>query len=285
MSMVVEARPDVIDARLQAIVDAAIDSLVDELMLAPKPGLVCPESRGSHVDMDFGTMQRSIVSLRPGFGLIVDAAADGADFDRLKHIGIEAERAMRLATGGVNTHRGAIFNLGLIAASAAVRTNEGMPLTAKGMRDTLRARFVISAPVGNAGSRSHGEAAAARYGAGGARSEAIDGFPTVFVTLWPALVSARARMRCDRRAAIHVLMMSFASTTDTNLLYRGGKEGLAFAHGEAKAFLERGGVGAIDWEARLSAIGDAFVTRNLSPGGSADLLAATLFVDRLVRLP
>lgn len=300
MTLVIDAPPRALrpqasaiqSFRLKEIVRAAIASLHAELSLSPKPGLVCPDDRGSHVDMDAHTMTRSIVALRHGFKEIVVAAAEGASFARLQTLGIDAERAMLDATGGVNTHRGAIFNIGLLAAAAASCGSHGRSrcaprdrpasiATAADMRDAIRTRWkagIERAPT----LESHGSAMAARHGAGGARREAAGGFPTVFETLLPVLREARRRGVDGRRARIAVLMSSIATTTDTNLLYRGGAEGLAFAQRAARAFLDRGGVTVADWESALREIGRAFVTRNLSPGGSADLLAATIFVDRLL---
>lgn len=265
---------------LQEIVRAAIASLDAELLLSPKPGLVCPDDRGSHADMDARTMMTSIDALRHGFREIAVAAAEGAPFARLQGLGIEAERAMLDATGGVNTHRGAIFNIGLLVAAAASCGSSGIA-TAAGIRDVIRTRWAADIERAPA-LESHGSAMALRHGAGGARREAAGGFPTVFETLLPVLREARRRGVDTRRAHIAALMTSIATTTDTNLLYRGGVEGLAFAQRAARDFLDRGGVDAADWEPALRAIGRAFVARDLSPGGSADLLAATIFVDRLL---
>lgn len=312
MTLVIDAarglRPqsaDLASLRLKQIVRATIASLHAELVLSPKPGLVCPDDRGSHADMDARTMMRSIVALRHGFAAIARAAADGASFARLQALGIDAEHAMLHATGGVNTHRGAIFHVRLLVAAAARcglrrgqseswsrpsraphgsshRESHATPLSIANLRDTIRTAWGAGIARALPALETHGFAMAVRHGAGGARREAADAFPTVFETLLPVLREARRRGLDARRARIAVLMTSIATTTDTNLLYRGGAEGLAFAQRAARAFLDRGGVGVADWEAALREIGRAFVIRNLSPGGSADLLAATILVDRLV---
>jgi triphosphoribosyl-dephospho-CoA synthase len=276
-----EHRTSFATARAHDIARAAIASLHAELVLAPKPGLVCPGDRGSHTDMDATTMMKSIVALRHGFKAIAIAAADGASFASLQAIGIESERVMFAATGGVNTHRGAIFNLGLIAAAAARCASQGRFITTTRLREVLRDTWGSDVRRGAPAAASHGVQVAARYGAGGARHEAAEGFPTVFDVLWPSLCNARQRGYDARRARIHVLMTSIATTADTNLLYRGGAAGLAYAQRAASIFLERGGVEQADWEAELRTVGEGFVARKLSPGGSADLLAATLLVDRL----
>ena len=271
-----------------ALVRAALASLHAELVLAPKPGLVCPGDAGSHDDMDATTMMRSIAALRGGFRRLVDRAADrarpAATFAELQAIGIDAERAMLRATGGINTHRGAIFVVGLLAAAAAAAAADfgarGEAVTPETIRTTLRARWGPALRLRPVDGASHGRAMAALHGAGGARREAADGFPTVFDVVLPALHDAR-RAGCDERGArLHALLHAMARAEDTNLLYRGGAEGLAFARAAAADFLASGGVGRADRDDALRVLGQAFVARRLSPGGSADLLAAALFVDR-----
>ncbi len=264
----------------QTIARHAVASLHAELVLSPKPGLVCPGDGGSHDDMDATTMLRSLFALRHGFAALASAAASGAAFDRLQAIGSDAERAMRRATGDVNTHRGALFTLGLLAASAAHCRARGVVVTAASLRATLRERWggsLLMRPVTDV---THGREMAMRHGAGGARREAADGFPSLFEVVWPALVEARRAGLDERDARLHALMTSIATIEDTNLLYRGGREGLAYARATARDFLATGGVRRADRHVALRCIGRAFVARRLSPGGSADLLAAALFVGR-----
>jgi triphosphoribosyl-dephospho-CoA synthase len=270
-----------LDRRLRAIARAAVASLHDELVLAPKPGLVCPDDRGSHDDMDATTMLRSLFALRHGFRAMVEAAAHEASFAELQRIGIEAERVMRIATSDVNTHRGAIFSLGLIASAAADCVANGLAITPMLLREVLRARWgraLLMAPVVET---THGRGMAARHGAGGARREAADGFPTVFEIVLPALHEARRAGIDERGARLHALMSAIAHAEDTNLLYRGGVDGLRHAQAAARDFLVASGAARDDRDEVLRAIGRGFVALRLSPGGSADLLAATLFVDRI----
>jgi triphosphoribosyl-dephospho-CoA synthase len=267
---------------LRSIARSAIASLHAELTLAPKPGLVCPDDRGSHDDMDATTMMRSLVALRHGFREMVFAAADDAPFATLQAIGVRAEQSMLRATGGVNTHRGAIFTIGALAASAAHCVARGIAIDDEQLRATLRrqwGRDLMLRPVVEA---SHGRLVATRHGAGGARREAADGFPTVFEIVLPALREARRAGHDERRARLHALMTAIARVEDTNLLYRGGSEGLDHARDAARDFLRSGGVSRSDCDNALRAIGRGFVARRLSPGGSADLLAAALFVDRVI---
>lgn len=263
----------------------ALRALHAELVLYPKPGLVSPMDSGSHQDMDAVTFLRSLFSLRSYFGDIAAAAAADAPFPRLQELGRAAEVRMLKATGDVNTHRGAIFTLGLLAAAAAYLEGQGRPLSDRAMGETVRERWggALRGEGGSAVRSSHGALAARCYGAGGARAEAAAGFPLLFDVALPTLRSTLAITGSPRCSLVQTLFALMASLEDTNLLYRGGPGGLAFVRGSAGRFLASGGVLAPDWEGTAIAIHRAFIARRLSPGGSADLLAATWFVHRLPR--
>ncbi|OSI61113.1 MULTISPECIES: triphosphoribosyl-dephospho-CoA synthase MdcB [Bradyrhizobium] len=265
----------------EQIGDLASLCLKLEVATHPKPGLVSQIDNGAHSDMDAELLCRSADTLTAFFRELAVAGAEGAGMSRLRAIGVAAERAMLAATAGVNTHRGAIFGLGLLCAAAGFRSALGLR---KSLGDVVSQRWgddILSGPISL---RSHGAVAARRYGAGGARAEAADGFPSVYDIALPALRAARTRAPDDEEAVrIQTCMTLIANVADTNLLHRGGPEGLRFAQASASAFLAAGGVGFAEWRARAVDIHHAFVARNLSPGGSADLLAMALFVERLER--
>lgn len=264
--------------RSEDIGDFATLCLKLEVETYPKPGLVSHIDNGAHRDMDAALLIRSAESLSPFFADLAAAGAAGAAMDRLRAIGIAAERDMLAATGGVNTHRGAIFGMGLLAAAAGFRQVYGIRRPLGVIIAERWGQTILSGP----GSlHSHGAHAARRYGAGGARTEAAQGLPSVYEIGLPALRAGGALARDDEAARVHACMALIASVEDTNLLHRGGLDGLAFARAQASAFLTEGGVAQTDWRARAAAIHWAFTARNLSPGGCADLLAMTLFVDRL----
>ncbi|KQP09925.1 triphosphoribosyl-dephospho-CoA synthase MdcB [Methylobacterium sp. Leaf99] len=265
----------------EAIAARAVACLRREVATHPKPGLVSHVDSGAHADMDAALLNRSADTLEPYFADLAEAGGRGAGMDTLRAIGIAAEAAMLASTGGVNTHRGAIFGLGLLAAAAGFRT-AGFRDTHGGSRSLGRLVADLWGPAIAAGPiplHSHGAAAARRYGAGGARLEAMRGFPTLYGLALPALSAAEA-LRPDHPEAVRVqlCLALIAGVEDTNLLHRGGPAGLAFAQGAARAFLDDGGIGHPDWRARAQALHAAFVARNLSPGGCADLLAMTLFL-------
>jgi triphosphoribosyl-dephospho-CoA synthase len=269
----------------QLIADQAVLALLRELKAWPKPGLVSHIDSGSHQDMDGAMMKASAHSLRPFFAELAIAGQDGADMDRLRAIGLRAEAAMLAATGGVNTHRGAIFGLGLLCAAAgevAEISTEDRAVAPVRLGNVVRRRWAADIGRGPIPLFSHGAAALRRYGAGGARAEAAGGFRSVYEVGWPALRKGRSLQPREPDAApVQACFALIAAVCDTNLLHRGGADGMRYASEAASSFLSQGGVGAPDWRARAAAVHAAFVARRLSPGGCADLLAMTLFVDAL----
>ena len=259
------------------IADLAAQSLQRELRTHPKPGLVTQADVGSHVDMTASTFGRSIAALAPHFARLARAGAQDAGFAELRAIGLAAEAAMLDATGGVNTHRGALFALGLLAAAAGLATTDrrhtDLPTL---VRDRWGPAVAANPPMPG----SHGAAVRARHGAGGARAEAAAGFPHLVRVALPALRAARDLAPADPNAAqVQTLFALLATLPDTNLLHRGGPEALQLVQTEAAAFLAQGGITHPDWRARARRLHARLVGRRLSPGGSADLLAAALFLE------
>lgn len=282
-------------ARLNAVVDTgstrrrgrlAVAALYDELALAPKPGLVSFVDSGSHDDMDARTFMRSLFALRGYFVDVGLAGLDAVRFDVLEQLGRTAEDRMLQATGGVNTHRGAIFLLGLLCAAAGRLAGQGRALDATGIRASILDGWgaeLRSRVDGNAASK--GRTAARRHGLRAAGEEAALGFPTLFEHAMPALRFARQAGLDDRRARLHVLFTTIAVLDDTTIAHRGGIEGLRFARRSAMEFLQRGGGAAPDAVEAAQAIHRDFVARRLSPGGSADILAAACWIERVCREP
>jgi triphosphoribosyl-dephospho-CoA synthase len=249
----------------------------------PKPGLVSHVDNGSHADMDAMTFRHSAEVLRPFFSELAGAGAQGAPMTALRKIGLRAERAMLEATGGINTHRGAIFGMGLLCAAAGWRKAYTNDRTSS-LGDIVARRWGDDILGGPRLTTSHGEAAHRRYGAGGARQEAADGFPSIYNVGLRALEAARGVTNGDAEAVrVQACFALIAVVEDTNLLHRGGIAGLRFAQRTTRAFLRRGGVGQEAWRRNAEAIHRAFVERRLSPGGAADLLAMSLFVSALGR--
>lgn len=264
----------------------AIRSLYREVALAPKPGLVTPVGTGSHSDMDFATFLRSLAALRNYFPAIAACGRQYPGFSALQQLGIAAEASMLAATGGINTHRGAIFNLGLLCAGLGSLLAEGREVTAEAACNAVEALWgadirASSATLPAELPPSHGLVVARRYGTGGARAEAAAGFPAAREVGLPAYRAVLAATGDEKRAEVQALFALMSELDDTNLLWRGGPAGLAHGRRAAAEFLAAGGVFAHDWLAHAEAIDRDFIARRLSPGGSADLLGVTLFLAEL----
>lgn len=264
----------------RSLARAAVEALLEELELYPKPGLVSAHDSGSHADMDYLLMRNSAESL---FEFLAEIETNPGDFqDCLKPIGLRAERRMLEVTGGVNTHRGAIFLLGLLVAATA-RADQPTPAA---IRESLLRHYgpalqehdrTIPHPA------SHGAAARALDASTGARREAAHGFPAVFATALPHFQTLLADGICRQAAALETLLLLMARTGDSNLLHRGGKAGAAQARAAAAKFLQTGGVRRNGWFQELQRLHADFVENHWSPGGCADLLAAVLFLERVSR--
>ena len=265
------------------VADRAVNALRAEALLTPKPALVDRRGCGAHRDLDLDRLLRSAGALREGFERMADCARGRmpghALREELGRVGRESEAAMLAATGGSNAHRGAIWMLGLLGA-ARVMSDEPAPAAITGVAAAI-ARFPDRyAPR----AATHGSRVQARYGAPGARGEALAGFPHVIEVGLPALVAARRRGVDEEYARLDTLMTIMAMLEDTCLLHRGGRGALAAAQAGARAVLECGGASTAAGRCALLALDRELLARWASPGGSADLLAACLFLDEATPL-
>ena len=255
----------------------AVGCLHTELILYPKPGLVSLVDNGSHSDMTAETFMRSMFALRHYFARICRAGFDDASFSVLKQLGIEAEARMMRATGGINTHRGAIFSLGMLCASIGRAHAQGMAPNANGLRAVMLIRWgeELAAHTRPAGDTSHGLQVASLHSASGAREEGALGLPSVFEVGLPALRRTLAAGSSMQFARIDALFALMAHVSDTNVLYRGGERAASTVRQHASRFIEMGGTAHPEWRSYAIACHHAFVAERISPGGAADLLAAT----------
>jgi len=251
----------------------AITALRAEAMAWPKPGLVSPVDQGSHPDMDIQLLIKAIHSLRSWFGELARAAQAGAEFKDLAAIGRAAETVMLHATQGVNVYRGAIFNLGLLVASAAISSK------AEDIPNRVATRWGQAILDHKGPPTHHGAQLRRRYGSGGALHEAGKGFPTLTRFALPAYLQAHRQGLGEERALIASLMVSMEHLEDTNLLWRGGPEGLMWAKQIARGWNQNNGMYRADWRASLADHHQQFIQKRLSPGGSADLAACAHFLS------
>ena len=260
------------------IADMAVAAIRAEADLTPKPGLVDQRGSGAHSDMDLAILHASADALHPAFLECATAAGqpvtDHELRDRLGIIGRAGEQRMLAATGGVNTHRGALWAVGLLSAGAArTGTLDGSVAVA--------ARLAAIPDPHVTAATSHGAQARRRYGVGGAAGEAQAGFPHARLHALPALRAARHAGADEGTARLTALLSLMATVDDTCVLHRGGTDGLSALQSGAKAVLDAGGIGTVRGRRRFAALDELCLTRRLSPGGSGDLLSVTLFLDAL----
>ena len=235
----------------------AAEALEQEVRLTPKPGLVDQRNNGAHNDMDLSLFLRSIDALTPYFCQITALSLSGADAAALQAAGLEAEAAMFRTTGGVNTHKGALFSFSVLLAALGRCLAEGGDVFAHAAALTAE----LTPPQ-----NTNGSAVALRHQVGGARAEALAGFPT----------ARKAAALLQTHDSLTVLLWLMAHTEDTNLYHRGGAEGAALVKVRSAAIL------AAPPEQRTAltlAMDDTLIGSWLSPGGSADLLALALFLN------
>ena len=266
-----------------------------EVTLTPKPGLVDERSNGAHTDMDVTTFFASAVALKPHFvacaraGLAHGCApVDAALVANLRRIGRAAELDMFDATDGVNTHKGANYSFSLILAACGMElARSGEPpftpeRTARVLADvSALGRAILEEDLARVREReaagevlSHGEALFVQRGVTGIRGEAAAGYPALAHTLLPYL---RGRAHGDSSdTLLRALVRLMATLEDTCVLHRGGADGLAFVRASARELRDRD-LGREELVDALSELDLAFTQRNLSPGGTADLISLGIF--------
>lgn len=272
----------------QHVARLAVRSLYTELALYPKPGLVSLRDQGSHRDMDAACFMRSLFSLRHYFKAITLAGAHGAGFDELKALGIKAERRMLVATGNINTHRGAIFALGMLCAAAGYCLQQDQFVSVANLRAGLHSQWgpalgAHSMLLPDNDQLSHGQQVAHQYAASGAREEAAAGFPSIFDIALPHLQNSLQGSGDIYLAQVDTFFSLMAHISDTNLYHRGGSGGFNFAQAAAQEFLLQGGTVNPQWWQLAEHYHQQFILRRLSPGGAADMLAATCFVHEVCK--
>src|ERR1700683_2192973 len=264
--------------RSDRLATLATQSLIAEAELTPKPGLVDRRGSGAHNDLSLDLMRLSATVLKPFFAAMssnsADKEVDAGLREQLAEIGRGAERAMFKATYGANTHKGAIWTLGLLVGAAARRVGQSAQeiATVAGaiarLPDRAQPQLV-----------THGELMRDRYGVAGARGEASNGFPHVIQFGLPTLCRQRAEKSPEEICRLDALLGLMSEVDDTCVLYRGGSEALSFVKSGAQTVLVAGGYGTFRGRELVRELDRALIARGISPGGSADLLAATIFLD------
>lgn len=251
------------------IAHLATQALQAELDTTPKPGLVDKDNNGAHRDMDYALMQRSIDTLHPYFvKLALLGCADALPtHTSIRDIGIEAEKAMLSATNGVNTHKGALFSMGLAVVAAAHEKNTDS------LQTTIKA-LAASFPDTNG---THGSKAKllskGTTAIKGALDNAREGYEMLFAEWLPFYIERRKER--DAHTLHKTLLRIMCDLDDTNVIYRTDLATAEEVKQEARALLDNFS------EAALKDMDRHYTTRNISPGGAADMLSLTIFIGSI----
>ena len=251
------------------IAHLATQALQAELDTTPKPGLVDKDNNGAHRDMDYALMQRSIDTLHPYFvKLALLGCADALPtHTSIRDIGIEAEKAMLSATNGVNTHKGALFSMGLAVVAAAHEKNTDS------LQTTIKA-LAASFPDTNG---THGSKAKllskGTTAIKGALDNAREGYEMLFAEWLPFYIERRKER--DAHTLHKTLLRIMCDLDDTNVIYRTDLATAEEVKQEARALLDSFS------KAALKDMDRHYTTRNISPGGAADMLSLTIFIGSI----
>lgn len=248
----------------------ATDALRQELDTTPKPGLVDCADSGAHSDMDYATMSRSIQAIHPYFTQLALAGFSKTlpQADALRQLGLEAEKAMLAATGGVNTHKGALFSMGLTIVAATHLLFNQKSINATDLQATItQLALRFEQPSG-----THGHQVLAQNKVNGALASAQNGYQLLF-SHWLPYYSG---LNSDPQRLHKTLLLIMSMLDDTNVAYRKGADEMKHVKDEARALLDDFSL------AKLSQMNSDFTARNISPGGCADMLSLTFFVHSLI---
>jgi len=268
----------------------AIKALLYEVSATPKPGLVDRNNSGAHKDMNFYTFIDSSLVLIEYFKKCTETGFKFNDenygdlLTTLRPFGVKAEFDMYKATNGVNTHKGLIFSLGLITASAGLiyKKSNNIFIEANKISDLIKLIVKnITTELENNEQKnnlSYGEKLYVKYGIKGIRGEAESGFKTVLKYSLPLLTKLFDEGKCLNDTIVHVLLVLMANTQDSNIVGRHDIKTLDYTKEIAKDALSKGGYLTIEGKNFVEKMDRHFIQKNISPGGSADLIAVTLLL-------
>lgn len=281
----------------------AQQSVLYEAILYPKPGLVDSLDRGAHLDMDIFTFMDSSSSLYEGFYHYAEAGITWEDtpgklFEHIRPIGVELEKQMLRETKGINTHKGIIFSMGIFLAATGFflqnKMNQKNDFPIFTEQDTENIFLIIKEitynlvandfkNLNNKERLTNGERLFLEYGFTGIRGEAEDGYPSIQKKALP-LMRELSRGNSLTDCLLEILFTIMSSTEDSNVVHRGGLEALQFIKEQATEFMKNGGLKQAYSIQKIGEMNRLFISKNISPGGSADLLIITIFLGKLEKL-
>lgn len=271
----------------------AVKSLIYEVSATPKPGLVDRNNPGAHRDMDFFTFIDSSLELTDYFYECTYIGSNFYNEDKtmlLKEIrprGIKAENDMFLATKGVNTHKGLIFSVGIICAAVGHIFREKPSIYISSQDICSLVKMIsqgITSELENLDGKeelTYGERLFIKYGSKGIRGEAETGFKTVTDHSLPIMKTLMKEELHINDVLVQVLLNLMATTEDSNILGRHNMETLSFVRDKAKTVLKHGGYLTLAGKLLVEDMDKSFIKKNISPGGSADLMAITIMLYML----
>ncbi len=276
---------------IETLAQRASQALILEASTAPKPGLVDRFDSGAHHDMDLNLFVNSLTdAFRAYLNAGLTHQGDSTDLQQMaRQIGLRYEKKMFEATQGINTHKGAHFCFGFLMIALGYQMSQGLDSYTQAdtppLLKTVRqiANHLTAADFKNLSTKknlSYGEHLYLKYGLKGVRHEVELGFPTVEAIALPCLRESRLRYD-EERAIINCLLHVMETLDDTTVVNRCGMEGLAYLKTTARDFNHHKWIETDNYRNILSQMNRDFISRRLSPGGSADLLALTLFITDL----
>lgn len=268
----------------------AYEAMVTEVNLTPKPGLVDLNNSGAHKDMALSDFYQSAAAIKPFLSKFIEFGASTCKIPHIRvlagvrQIGIACENNMYLATAGINTHKGTIFSLGLICTVIGRLHSLNRIRSSDSICDEVAC--LCNSLVANELGKSNllqtaGQKLYNLYGLKGARGEAESGFNLVrsyALPLYEKLLRNRIK---PEFALLESLLVLMANNNDTNVASRGGLDGLMWLKDKASSLLSSGGIRSISDLEKLRKFDAECIERNLSPGGSADLLIVTWFLAQI----
>ncbi|WP_242847956.1 triphosphoribosyl-dephospho-CoA synthase CitG [Inediibacterium massiliense] len=275
----------------QYISEMALKAMLFEVSATPKPGLVDRNNSGAHKDMDFYSFMASSASLAHTFH---ECAYEGFTFEeddlkkllnKIRPIGIKGENKMFCATNKVNTHKGLIFSLGIICAASAYKYKEVKSLSMN-VEEICRiiqkmSQGISQQELGDVQKKeklTYGENLFKKYGIKGIRGEVESGFLTVRKYSLPICKKLMRENKNMNDVLVQVLLHLMSVTEDSNILGRHDVNTLKDVQRMAKEVLNLGGISTKEGRQRIFHMDSEFISKHISPGGSADLLAVTMML-------
>jgi triphosphoribosyl-dephospho-CoA synthase len=262
----------------------AIEAMLCEVATYPSPGLVSFISKGAHKDMDHYSFIVSISILSRYMVLFAEEGYSNRTpkeiFKAIRNIGIEAEKEMFKGTKGVNTHKGMIFLLGISCAAVgkAINDKKGFSEIQEIIKQMTRGLVRDELAYMNEDkATSHGEKLFLKYNIEGIRGQVERGIPLVFDYSLQVYKENKDLKLNDR--LIHTLICIMKYCEDSNVIHRHSMDTLKEVQQKATSIISKGGMNTVDGKAAIKALDKEFIERNISPGGSADLLAVTMFFN------